>query len=267
MNDAAYSVFKALSDPTRRQLLDLMQAGPRTTGQLAEDLDNEMSRYGVMKHLGVLERAGLVVVRREGRHRYNHLNAVPIQQIYERWVGKYAGTTATSLINLKQLAESQTGEDMSNIDSFNIAQEIEIAATRDKVWDALTKDIGQWWAMRSVEEGKGEITFDAKVGGQLRETNGNDGALWGTVVHLQTGVMLQLTGAYGLTSRLISGLITYELEERGDKTLVKLSHKAIGYELGDTGAKYTEGWKMLLGTYLKAFLEEGKTWGDVKADG
>lgn len=77
-------VWKALADPTRRRLLDLLKDRPQTTGQLCARF--AMSRYGVMKHLGILEEAGLIIVRREGRKRYNYLNAVPIRRIYERWV-------------------------------------------------------------------------------------------------------------------------------------------------------------------------------------
>ena len=96
-------VWKALADPTRRRLLDLLKDRPQTTGDLCARLD--ISRYGVMKHLGILEAAGLVIVRREGRTRYNYLNAVPIRRIYERWVSKYAGVWASSLLALKRHVE------------------------------------------------------------------------------------------------------------------------------------------------------------------
>ena len=96
-------VWKALADPTRRRLLDLLKDRPQTTGDLCARFD--MSRYVVMKHLGILEAAGLIIVRREGRTRYNYLNAVPIRRIYERWVSKYAGVWASSLLALKRHVE------------------------------------------------------------------------------------------------------------------------------------------------------------------
>ena len=98
-------VWKALADPTRRQLLDLLRDSPQTTGQLCDRF--EMSRYGVMKHLGILEEAGLVIVRREGRKRYNYINAVPIRHIYERWVNKYSEVWASSLLSLKSHVEKK----------------------------------------------------------------------------------------------------------------------------------------------------------------
>src|SRR5690606_18069734 len=105
-----------------------------------------MSRFGVMKHLQLLESANLVVVRRHGRKRWNHLNAIPIRRIYQRWVGKYAEYWSSSLLNLKTLTE-QGQQYMSNHTyNFDIAQEVVINAPRAAVWKALTTDIHKWWA-------------------------------------------------------------------------------------------------------------------------
>jgi DNA-binding transcriptional ArsR family regulator len=79
------AVWRALANPLRRRLLDELRRGARTTGELA-DATPELSRFAVMQHLGVLTDAGLVIVRRRGRHRFNHLNAVPLRRWYERWV-------------------------------------------------------------------------------------------------------------------------------------------------------------------------------------
>src|SRR5262245_53030712 len=79
------AVWRALANPVRRQLLDASSAGPRTTGDLAAEVP-ELSRFAVMQHLGVLTDAGLVVARPRGRHRFNHLNPVPLRRWYERWV-------------------------------------------------------------------------------------------------------------------------------------------------------------------------------------
>ena len=99
------SVFKALADPTRRGLLDLLRNGPRRTTDLVEAFTG-LSRFAVMKHLDVLKRCGLVVVTARGRERYNALNAVPIRQIYERWVSKYEGCWAEGLLRIKKAAEA-----------------------------------------------------------------------------------------------------------------------------------------------------------------
>lgn len=96
-------VWKALADPNRRRILDALRRKPRTTGELCEGFD--MSRFGVMKHLTVLVDAGLVLVQREGRERWNHLNPVPIQKIYRRWIRPFETAAADGLLRLKARAE------------------------------------------------------------------------------------------------------------------------------------------------------------------
>jgi DNA-binding transcriptional ArsR family regulator len=97
-------VFKALADPTRRLLLDrLFERDGRTLTELESDM--EMTRFGVMKHLRVLEEAGLVVTRRSGREKLHFLNPVPIRLIHDRWIDKYNQGPASLLANLKNALE------------------------------------------------------------------------------------------------------------------------------------------------------------------
>jgi DNA-binding transcriptional ArsR family regulator len=99
-------VFKALADPTRRQLLDrLFKQDGQTLTALEEDLP--MTRFGVMKHLRQLEEAGLVVTRRRGREKLHYLNPVPIRLVYERWVSKYAEPWVSGLTGLKRELEEE----------------------------------------------------------------------------------------------------------------------------------------------------------------
>jgi DNA-binding transcriptional ArsR family regulator len=99
-------VFKALADPGRRELLDqLFKRDGQTLGELCEYLD--MTRFGVMKHLRILEEAHLVVVRRKGREKLHFLNPVPIQRVYDRWVSKYASGFTKKLTALKDQLEKQ----------------------------------------------------------------------------------------------------------------------------------------------------------------
>lgn len=100
-------VFKALADPTRRQLLDrLFERDGRTLTELESDV--EMTRFGVMKHLKVLEDAGLIVTRRAGREKLHYLNPVPIRLIHDRWIDKYTERRASALANLKADLEGTT---------------------------------------------------------------------------------------------------------------------------------------------------------------
>jgi DNA-binding transcriptional ArsR family regulator len=99
-------VFKALADPTRRFLLDLLFVRDgRTLSELESTL--EMTRYGVMKHLRVLEEAGLVVSRRSGREKLHFLNPVPIRLIHDRWIDKYTERHVAALVDLKHELEEQ----------------------------------------------------------------------------------------------------------------------------------------------------------------
>src|SRR3954453_2690805 len=120
------AVFRALADPTRRSLLDELfkEDGQRLTA-LEERLP--MTRFGVMKHLKVLEQAGLVVTRRSGREKLHFLNPVPIRLVHDRWVSKYAEPWAAGLSDLKSRLES----------SMEKVFEIYIRTTPERLWEAI----------------------------------------------------------------------------------------------------------------------------------
>ncbi|MBB5043326.1 ArsR/SmtB family transcription factor [Shinella fusca] len=99
------AVFKALANARRRQMLDAMKDAPLTTGALCEKF-SDMDRCTVMQHLKVLEEADLVIPRREGRERWNHLNALPIKAIHDRWISQYAGHAMNVLSALQGEAEA-----------------------------------------------------------------------------------------------------------------------------------------------------------------
>lgn len=98
------ALWSALADPSRRRMLDLLRERPMTTNELTCAFD--FSRFAVMKHLKVLQAAGLLVVERRGRERLNHLNPVPIQSIYRRWIAPFEKLPADRLIRLKAAAEA-----------------------------------------------------------------------------------------------------------------------------------------------------------------
>jgi DNA-binding transcriptional ArsR family regulator len=100
-------VWKALSDPTRRAILDFLRERPRTTTAIVDAFPH-LTRFGVMKHLEVLRQAHLVQTREAGRQRVNSLNVVPIRQIYERWVGPFQELWSNELLRIKDIAEKDT---------------------------------------------------------------------------------------------------------------------------------------------------------------
>jgi DNA-binding transcriptional ArsR family regulator len=107
-------VFKALADVSRRKLLDLLfLKDGRSLKELAAELENEMTRFGVMKHLKQLEQARLVTTRKQGRETLHYLNAVPIQMVYDRWVSKYSRGWARSLTELKYELEEEDSKQNS----------------------------------------------------------------------------------------------------------------------------------------------------------
>jgi len=105
--DSLDPVWKALSDPTRRTILDVLRDRPRTTTEIVERF-SRLSRFGVMKHLEVLRQAQLVSTREAGRQRVNSLNVVPIRQIYERWVGPFQELWSGELLGIKDMAETES---------------------------------------------------------------------------------------------------------------------------------------------------------------
>lgn len=103
-DDLLHAVFRALADPTRRYLLDLLfERDGRTLTELESEL--EMTRFGVMKHLKVLEDASLVVTRKQGREKLHFLNPVPIRMVHDRWIDKYTERRVTALLDLKRELE------------------------------------------------------------------------------------------------------------------------------------------------------------------
>ncbi|EEW60506.1 regulatory protein, ArsR [Ruegeria sp. TrichCH4B] len=105
IEDKFDALFKALSHRVRRRILDLIKDGPKTTGALCDKL-KELARCTVMQHLSVLEKAGLLVVERRGRERWNHLDALPIHDVQKRWIGPYATQAVEMLQDLEALAQT-----------------------------------------------------------------------------------------------------------------------------------------------------------------
>lgn len=257
--------FKALAEPLRRDILDLLRAEPRTTGEICEAF-GALSRFGVMNHLGVLKRAGLIVVEKRGRERINRLQPAPLRAAYEDWMREYEVLWAGRLGRLKRVAETRVrGRDMDEsawvgapLASLLIRQSVDIAAAPATVYKALTEDIGYWWGAPYLITGEDarDVVLDARPGGLMTEVTEDGGQVWCMVEQARPGRCLVLGGRMGMRDA-VAGNIRFELVETAGGTQVQLEHRAVGGVSAETERDFGAGWEDLLGTRLKGYVEEG----------
>jgi uncharacterized protein YndB with AHSA1/START domain len=240
------AVFKALADPTRRELLDeLFREDGQTLAALEARLP--MTRFGVMKHLRVLEQAGLVKAKRRGREKLHFLNVVPIRLVHDRWVSKYAEPWAATLSGLKQTIEEQN--------AMEKVFEIYIKATPERLWEAIT-DFDQ----------RRRYTFGA--GAKSDWTPGSPYELYspgGGGLKLAAGENLEVepprrlvqsfTGLWneGVEREGVSR-VTWEIEPVGDSCRLTVTHSELREDAND---ELYGGWPMIL-SGLKTLLETGE---------
>ena len=252
-------VWRALANPTRRELLDMLRSEPRTTGDLAEAMP-ALSRFAVMQHLDVLTGAGLVVARRRGRHRFNHLNAVPLREWYERWVVPLADSTARDVLAVKRHIEQGegAGEVAVATDQFRtvrIETELRFRAPAQRVYEALTTRI-DWFPATYGEERVRGIVLEPRVGGSYYEDWGDGrGHLYGVISAYDPPTALAYRG------RLDMGTILdteYELQQDGAETVLRVSKVAVGPITEEQAAGiHRYGDVANFEAALRKFVEEG----------
>jgi uncharacterized protein YndB with AHSA1/START domain len=237
-------VFRALADPTRRSLLDaLFVEDGQTLGSLEQGLP--MTRFGVMKHLRVLEEAGLVVTRRRGREKLPFLNPVPIRLVHDRWVSKYAEPWAATLSELKTRLEDRTMEKVF---------EIYIKTTPERLWEALTDP-----AQKPNYNFGGTVETDWEPGSPYRMTHpGSPGPL-GEGENLEVDPPRKLVQSFrALWSEDVraegTSRVTYEIEQVADSCRLTVTHDQL--REGANGQLFG-GWPMIL-SGLKTYLETGE---------
>jgi DNA-binding transcriptional ArsR family regulator/uncharacterized protein YndB with AHSA1/START domain len=246
-------VWLALSDPTRRRILDLLRERPRITGEIASQF--EISRIAVMRHLQVLDGAGLVTSRKRGRQRWHYLNSVPLQRMYERWIDTYAATWASGLLRFGRQVEAHARQMSANLPVVDVALDVPIAAPRTAVFAALTADPGGWWGHPFLRPDATGITLERRLGGLLVEAWENGGAVLATVTGWTDDRYLQMAGPFHLGVAL--GIATFELSDRDDGTSLQFSFRAIGAIETQVGEQFAKGWTELVGRRLKSLAETG----------
>jgi uncharacterized protein YndB with AHSA1/START domain len=237
-------VFRALADPTRRSLLDgLFKEDGQTLTALEERLP--MSRFGVMKHLKVLEEANLVVTKRRGREKLHFLNPVPIRLVHDRWVSKYAEPWAATLTGLKRDLEDRTMEKVF---------EIYIKTTPEELWDAITNpDVRQKYSFGVGAES------DWTNGSSYKAVHAGAGIAIAEGENLEVDPPARLVQSFNAlwsdevkaegTSR-----VTWEIEQVEDSCRLTVTHDQL--RDGANGELYG-GWPMIL-SGLKTLLETGE---------
>lgn len=262
MDDAPLdAVWRALSDPTRRDLLDGLRDGPRTTGELAARVPG-LTRFAVMKHLGVLKDAGLIIPTREGRKRFNHLNAVPLRRIYERWVSKYQDRWAGSLLSLQRLVEreghKETDMESTTVQSFAFTVAMEIAAEPGAVYAAWFDRCAEWFYESEASRAQQRAVIERAVGGRfyLENTAGPKAGKTNLLAHvtmLEPGRKLRLRGDFTMPQALLCNC-TVTFEPAGSGCRVSIEQRMMGECDRAMSADFRDGWLDSL-TKLRALLE------------
>jgi uncharacterized protein YndB with AHSA1/START domain len=236
-------VFKALADVSRRTLLDALH---ERDGQTLTELQSRLplSRFGCMKHLGILEEAGLIATKKVGREKFHYLNPVPIQFIYDRWVGKFARPWANALGGLKAVAEEPLTDDTAGRKPAHL-QQLVIRATPERVWRTLTDGdlTARYYFNARVES-------DWTVGAAYRYVT-PDGSILveGEVREADPPRRLALTFLPTFAARdhadLAPSFVTYDLEPTPEGCRLTVSH----YDLDPAHpltAELIEGWGHIL---------------------
>jgi len=253
LEEGTAPLWRALADPTRRRILDLLRQRPLITGEIAAQFP--ISRIAVMRHLEVLGEAGLVTSRKRGRERWHYLNAVPLQKLHRRWADPAAAGFSSALLRLQNTVEAE-GRPMEQIrPTIDVALDIEIAGTPAAVFATLTKDIGGWWGHPAVSSRATSLALDPRLGGLFTERWDNGGQVIASVTGWAQDEHLALTGSFHTGVGV--GVAVFDLAESAAGTLLQFSFRAIGVMDATAAEDKSRGWADLVGTRLKALVETG----------
>jgi DNA-binding transcriptional ArsR family regulator/uncharacterized protein YndB with AHSA1/START domain len=251
--DEEAPLWRALSDPTRRRILDLLRERPRITGEVASHF--EISRIAVMRHLEVLADASLVTSRKRGRERWHYLNLVPLQRLHERWYDPLTAGWAAGLLRLQRAVEAEAGRVNQSELAIDLALDVTIAGTPAAVFSALTGDPGGWWGHPFLRPQATGLMLEPRIGGLLLERWEEGGAVVAAVTGWQDDRHLELTGPFHLGVAV--GVATFDLAPTDSGTLLQFSFRAVGAVDPELADAMSKGFTELVSTRLKALVETG----------
>lgn len=246
-------LWRALSDPTRRRILDLLLERPRITGEVAGHF--RVSRIAVMRHLAVLSNAGLIASRKRGRERRYYLNASTLQQINRRWFDPLAAGWVAGILRLRASVEASGPGVESARPSVDVAFDVLIQGTNRAVFNALTRDPGAWWGHPMLRPEATGLALEPRLGGLFVERWRQGGAVLAAVTQWSTDRHLELTGPFHLG--LGVGVASFGLTTQADGTLLQFSFRAFGPIDPDRARIFSDGWRELVTGRLKALVEQG----------
>jgi DNA-binding transcriptional ArsR family regulator len=246
-------LWRALADPTRRRILDLLLERPRITGEVAAYF--RISRIAVMRHLTVLSDAGLIASRKRGRERRYYLNTATLQQIYRRWFDPLAAGWVSGILRLRDGVESSGASVERARPSVDIAFDLRIEGSNAAVFNALTKDPGAWWGHPMLRPEATGLALEPRLGGLFVERWTHGGAVLAAVTQWATDRHLELTGPFHLG--LGVGVASFGLASDSGGTLLQFSFRAFGPIDPDRARMFSEGWRELVTRRLKALVEQG----------
>ncbi len=255
-------LWKALADSKRRRIIQLLHEQPQTTSEISNHF--EVSRFAIMRHLKVLEQAGLIKTRREGRQRWNFLNQELFQQIQDDYLGRDGGNgyRLGEVLTFLARQEGAAARENSEPDQHTISLELAIEASPERVYQALTDEINRWWSYRFVADS--HVFLKPRVGGRFYEAfNSGGGALYAFITYLKPGEEIRLTGSLGLAEEGDNNIIRITLQpEPTDRTLLRLSHRFLYAPNVITVDTYKRSWLELLTQNLKPYVESGAVYQD-----
>ncbi len=240
-------VFKALSDPNRRRLLDALR---EVDGQALTELQRQLpslTRFGVMRDLRILESAGLLTTRRSGRHKFHYLNAVPIRLIHDRWIRHYQAPLVGAIAAMKEQLED---EDM---DRPMHVSEVYIRTTPERLWQAITdpEQTRRYWY--------GALSHSAWTPGARWTSESEDGEVFLDGEILESDPPRRLVHSFHVVHVADAAAeppsrLTWQIEPMGATCKLTVTHE----EMGSATQEYTSGgWSYIL-SGLKTLLETGE---------